>query len=130
MKIKYEFLTGEVVEIDVSDEIGELSIEIDKDNFNSDRRETRRHTSLYAMEEKGSQFKDKSFNIEAVFGEKELTDYLNSLVEMLLPQQRDLIQKVFFEDLSIVEIARLEGVSEAAIRNRLKKIYKKLEKNF
>jgi len=45
----------------------------------------------------------------------------------LLPQQRDLIQKKL-QGRSNVDIAAEEGVTEAAIRNRLAKIQKKFEK--
>lgn len=128
MKITYEFLNGDVIEVDVPDEIGEVSIEIDRDIYNSNRKETRRHNSINSMEEKGLQFQDESLNLETSLLEKEVTENLGDALKELLPQQRDLVHKVFYEELSIVEIARREGVSEAAIRNRLKKIYKKLEK--
>ncbi len=46
MNIKYEFLTGEIVEIKVPAGISEISIAIDKGIYNSDRRETRRNNSM------------------------------------------------------------------------------------
>lgn len=63
MRIKYQFLTGETVEIDVPDHIGEVSIAIERDMLNSNRRETRRHNSLSRMEEAGAQFADASGNV-------------------------------------------------------------------
>ena len=45
MKIKYQFI-NESIEIEVSDEWGELLIEFDRQDHNNDRRETRRHTTL------------------------------------------------------------------------------------
>ncbi|WP_286945783.1 RNA polymerase sigma factor [Acetobacterium sp. UBA5834] len=53
---------------------------------------------------------------------------LRSAIETLLPQQKALIQKVFYEGCTYVDIAAEEGVSEAAIRNRLKKIFNNLRK--
>jgi predicted DNA-binding protein YlxM (UPF0122 family) len=44
-----------------------------------------------------------------------------------LPQQQALLKKVFFEERSIVSVAREEGVGESAIRDRLKRIEKKLK---
>lgn len=128
MKITYEFLTGEVVEVDVPDEIGEVSIEIDRDTYNSNRKETRRHSSIFSMEESGAQFEDNAYNVEVEAEQNETAQYIKKAMEELLPQQRDLIHKVFYEEMSIAEIARQERVSEAAVRNRLSKIYKKLEK--
>lgn len=55
-------------------------------------------------------------------------DKLKVAIETLQPQQKALIQKVFYENRTNVDIAAEEGVSEAAIRNRLKKIYANLAK--
>ena len=54
--------------------------------------------------------------------------WLYSAMEILSPAQRELLEKVYFEERKITDIAREEGVSEAAIRNRLKKIYSRLKK--
>lgn len=53
---------------------------------------------------------------------------LRSAIETLQPQQKALIQKVFYEGRTYVDIAAEEGVSEAAIRNRIKKIFYNLRK--
>jgi hypothetical protein len=49
-------------------------------------------------------------------------------IQTLQPQQITLIHKVFYENRTNVDIAAEEGVTEAAIRNRLKKIYTNLAK--
>nr|WP_288829803.1 sigma-70 family RNA polymerase sigma factor [uncultured Clostridium sp.] len=53
---------------------------------------------------------------------------LKAAIETLQPQQKSLIQSVFYENRTNVDIAAEEGVSEAAVRNRLKKIYANLAK--
>lgn len=53
---------------------------------------------------------------------------LKAAIKTLQPQQQALIQKVFYEGRTNVDIAAEEGVTEAAIRNRLKKIYANLAK--
>lgn len=55
---------------------------------------------------------------------------LAKAMQNLLPQQRELLYKVYFEGRTNTDIAAEECVSEAAIRNRLKKIYAKLQKSF
>lgn len=59
---------------------------------------------------------------------KEKIEKLRAAIETLQPQQKELVKKVFFEKRTNVSIAAEEGVSEAAIRNRLKKIYESLRK--
>lgn len=53
---------------------------------------------------------------------------LKAAIQTLQSQQISLIQKVFYENRTNVDIAAEEGVTEAAIRNRLKKIYANLAK--
>jgi len=70
---------------------------------------------------------EKVVDIGTLIEEKDVIKALSDALDELLPQQKELVQKVFFEGMAIVEIARAEGVSEAVIRNRLNKIYKKLK---
>ena len=127
MKITFEFVTGETAEIEVTDAIGEVSIEIDKEMASSNRRETRRHNSISRLEEVGIQFPDESGDIVALLLENEVNKKLRAAMNNLLPQQQELIRQVFFEERSLVEIARERGVTEGAVRNRLRKIYMRLK---
>ena len=45
MKIRYEFTNGEISEIEVDESLGELLVELDRQAYNNDHKETRRHTS-------------------------------------------------------------------------------------
>ncbi len=128
MNIKYEFVTGEKLEIEVNEDIAGISIEIERKTYKSERRETRRHNSIDSMEETGFQFKDINGDIEVKVEEAETTDEVKSAIKTLLKSQQDLIEKVFYKNMKIVDIAASEGVTEAAIRNRLNKIYRKLKK--
>lgn len=55
-------------------------------------------------------------------------DRLKAALNTLTDLQRDTIYKKFYRNMSNVDIAAEEGVSEAAIRNRLKKIFANLAK--
>lgn len=128
MNITYEFVTGEKIEIEVNEDIANISIEIEKKIYKSERRETRRHNSIDSMEEEGFQFEDINDDIEVKVEEAETTDEIKNAIKTLIPNQQDLIEKIFYKDIKIGDIAEYEGVTEAAIRNRLNKIYKKLKK--
>ena len=56
-------------------------------------------------------------------------DKLAAAMECLLPQQKELFKKVYLDRRSNTDIAAEEGVTEAAIRNRLKRMHEKLRKN-
>lgn len=67
----------------------------------------------------------------ASINEQEYSEKLDRLKEtltILTDLQRDTIYKKFYRNMSNVNIAAEEGVSEAAIRNRLKKIFANLAK--
>ncbi|MDF2568670.1 MAG: sigma70-ECF: polymerase sigma factor, sigma-70 family [Sporomusa sp.] len=129
MKIKYEFLTGEAVEIEVSEAIGKVLIGIDKEAQNSDRRESRRHNSIDAFAELGVQFATADEELVASIEARETKEALRQALDKLLPQQRKLLQIIYFGDQqTIADVAREEGVTVSAISHRLDLIYKKLRK--
>ncbi|MBC2727103.1 sigma factor-like helix-turn-helix DNA-binding protein [Desulfosporosinus sp.] len=128
MKIKYEFVTGESVEIEVPDDIGEVSIEIDRVIYNSDHRETRRHNSVENLQEKGIHLVDQRVDVVSTIESLETNESLHNALIRLLPQQQELIKKVFIEGRSMASIAREEGVTAKAIQDRVNKIKRRLKK--
>lgn len=127
MKIRYEFVNGEIVEVEVEDGLGALLLEFDRLERNNNQTETRRHASLSEMDYEGAFF-DAGVDVDQEVRRRFSCAELHHALQKLSPSQKKLVQKVFFMDQRLVELARTEGVSEAAIRNRLKKIYAKLKK--
>ena len=127
MEIKYEFVTGEVLAIEVEDELGEVILELDRQERNNDRRESRRHMSLDGMDFEGETFRAEADTPREAMGRVD-TERLMEALDMLSLSQRELLLKVYFKGMRVADIARVEGVSEAAVRKRLKKIYGKLKK--
>ena len=61
--------------------------------------------------------------------EAEKADQAHDLLfEQLTPEQRELVLKVYFKGMRIVDIARKEGVGESAVRDRIRRIHKKMKK--
>lgn len=127
MKISYGFVTGEVSEVEVDESLGGILLDLDRQQENSDQKETRRHFSLNSMDYEGELFASAE-DTEGEAVRREDMAWLYSAMEILSPAQRELLEKVYFEERKITDIAREEGVTEAAIRNRLKKIYSRLKK--
>lgn len=113
--------------------------EVDDEEFNTNRREDYLapiHYQAYKdsegdeVEDRNGYLTDDSFNPEKAFIEgitrTERSAAFKEIWDELLPQQRDLIQKKA-KGRTNVDIAAEEGVSEAAIRNRLKKIQDKFK---
>lgn len=127
MKVRYEFVTSEFTEIEVDDSLGELLVDFDRREYNNDHKETRRHVSLDGMEYEGELFASVADTADEVERREKLAQLMRAM-EALSPPQRELVLKVYFENMRVTDIARAEGVSEAAIRNRLKKIYARMKK--
>jgi len=127
MKISYEFVTGEISEVEVDEGLGELLLDFDRQQYNNDHKETRRHVSLDSMDYEGELFASAE-DTEGEAERREDMARLFSAMAALSPAQRELVEKVYFEERSFVSIAREEGVGESAIRDRMKRIHKKLEK--
>ncbi len=127
MKITYEFVTGEISEVEVDERLGGMLLDLDRQQENNDQKETRRHVSLDGMDYEGELFASAEDTEEEAVRREDMAR-LYSAMEALSPSQRELVKKVYFEERKIMDIAAEEGVSEAAIRNRLKKIYSRLKK--
>lgn len=128
MKIKYEFATGEVSEIEVSEELGRAIEEMTHQAALRDRAETRRHVSLDKLLSLGAQIAEHTLSVEELVEQALDHAALLRAMEQLEPKQKELLSKVYFERRSYASIARQEGVDESAIRHRLARILKKLEK--
>lgn len=124
MKIKYQFAT-ETVEIEVDDDWGNLVIDLDRQDYNNDHKETRRHVSYDALD----------FDSDALATEdRTLTAYadndaLYQAIQQLTPNQQYIIRAHYFEDRSFTEIAQALGVGVSSVtrsaeraRNALKKL--------
>lgn len=91
----------------------------------------------WEMDDYDNRLSDSSFNPENIFLEKEdERDYQSQLKNLrkamtsLHPRQLALFRKVYVERRTNTDIATEEGVTEAAIRNRIKKMHAKLRKFF
>ena len=129
MKITYEFVTGEVSEVEVDERLGGMLLDLDRQQENNDQKETRRHFSLDGMGYEGELFASAEDTERAVEHREDMAR-LYSAMEALSPSQRELVEKVYFEERKITDIAREEGVSHVAVRDRLERIYKKIKNNF
>lgn len=128
MKITYEFVTGEISEVEVDERLGGMLLDLDRQQYNNDQKETRRHVSLDGMDYEGELFASAE-DTEGEAERREDMARLFSAMEVLSPDQRELVEKVYFEDRKITDIAHEEGVSHVAIVRRLNRIFEKLRKN-
>jgi RNA polymerase sigma-70 factor (ECF subfamily) len=145
MKIKYQFANNETNEIEISNEWGENILELDRQEFNVNRKETRRHTAMDSFEfiddQAGTnprlsrdafEYRNKicadSAETAADLERKYTRQHIRDAVSKLKPAQRDLIEAIYFNGISVNEYAKREGVDHSAISHRLQTAYKHLKK--
>ena len=128
MKIQYFYCNEQSISIEVEDSLGEIIIQLEKDEYNGNRRETRRHESYSDDNDKQDILVDPAVDIETDIIRSAENNRLYQAIQTLQPQQQELVRQVYFENRKIKDIAQAQGVTEGAVRDRLRKIHIRLKK--
>ena len=125
MKIRYEFAT-ETVEIEVSDDWGNLVIDLDRQEYNNDHKETRRHYSLDALTFEGEEYGEVD---QAM---RNLTEYqdLREAIAKLTDQQQYIIIHHYYLGRSYTEIAKELGISIPCVTKCADRAKRQIKKIF
>ena len=127
MKIQYKFAT-ETISIDVPDDWGEILIDLDRQEYNNDHKETRRHYSLEGKVYEGMDYAVEDPGLEALFAGPTDEDRLRAAIQKLDPGQQAMIRAIYFEGVSVNDYAARMGVTQSAISHRLQTVKKNLKK--
>lgn len=125
--IIYKFVDGTMNAVEVTDELYLIHLQLTKEEISNNRRETRRHTSLYYFTDMGIDFEDKRIDILAEIIRKENAERVHKALLTLSDKRRELVHKVFYEEMTMRSIARERGVSHSAISQQMSRIYKRLQ---
>ncbi len=126
--IKYTFADGTTSEIEVTDELYALHLQLVQEEKRNHWRETRRHTSLNYLMELGVDFTDTAADPVAAVELREDDERIHKAIAALSDKQRALLDKVFNQYMSLREIERQTGITHQALSKQLGTIYKKLKK--
>jgi RNA polymerase sigma-70 factor (ECF subfamily) len=128
VKIKYIFITGESVEVDVTEEIANIILEIEKSQELKNRAETRRHESL-SLFDKDIKNADLSTDIFGNVFKNLEKDRLYAAIDKLKPEEKELLYNLYFKSNSMTQAAyaKILGITENTVQLRLAKIKKKLK---
>ena len=127
VKIMYRFADGHAEELEVEQEVAEALKELDRQEYNDNHRETRRHVTFDCTEEKSWLAVDDQRLSRLLDGPPDEIR-LRVAINQLEQHHRDLIIAIFYRGIKIVEVARLSGVSQSAISQQLGNAIKKLKK--
>ena len=127
MKIQYKFV-NETISIDVPDDWGEILIDLDRQEYNNDHKETRRHYSLEGKVYEGMDYAAEDSGLEALFAGPTDEERLRAAIQKLAPDQQAMIRAIYFNGISVNDYAARMGVTQSAISHRLQTVKKKLKK--
>ena len=96
--------------------------------YNNNQTESRRHHSYSDQNDKFDTLMVEEDALDMVLANLE-KETLRDAIQTLEPQQQELVMDLFYREIPIIEIAKRDGVDEAAIRNRRKRILKKIKKS-
>jgi RNA polymerase sigma factor (sigma-70 family) len=132
MKYLYKTVNG-ITEIEVDERYHEILVAMDAEEEASNsryirpRHDRRRTVSLDGMDHEGEMFDDGT-DILGGLVRSEMSGRLRTALAELTPAQQALVLRVYVKNERIIDIARENGVSAPAVRNRLRKIHEKLKK--
>ena len=128
--IKYKFADGTTNEVEVTEEIYLIHLELLQQEKRNHWKETRRHTSLYYFTDMGIDFEDKHTESPLdLYIRTENIASIRKAVSKLTDKRRELIKLAYFQEMSFRAIAKEKGLSKSAISQRMKTIYKHLRKH-
>ena len=107
---RYHFSNGETISIDVSDDWGEILIDLDRQEYNNDHKETRRHYSLEGKVYEGMDYAVEDSGLEALFAGPTDEECLRTAIQQLTPDQQEMVQAIYFENVSVNDYAARMGV--------------------
>lgn len=126
MKIKYQFAT-ETVEIEVSENWGNVIVDLDRQEYNNNHAETRRHCSLEALNLDDALLPANVDILRDMIAAEE-RDKLYAAIAQLTPRQRHLIEEIYFKGKTYQQVAREDGNGVTSIWDATNRAIKRLKK--
>jgi RNA polymerase sigma factor (sigma-70 family) len=96
--------------------------------YNNNQTESRRHHSYSEQNDKFDTLMTEEDALDMVLANLE-KEALREAIQALEPQQQELVMDLYYREIPVAHIAKRDGVDEAAIRNRRKRILKKIKKS-
>ena len=130
-KVNYEFVTGEVVEVEVSEEWAEVLKYLDRKEYNNEKKETRRHCTMDVLGAEGEWMLDERFD-PGSDKNTSLFGFENEALEFALTQiperQRNILVEVFVNGYGVGEYAEEYGIDYTTASKLIARAKKNIKK--
>lgn len=128
MEIKYKFVNGEETSISVYGEFEKIILELDRNLYNNNQTETRRHISLSVFGEGKKVFTDTETGFEEQISNQVDKEMLYGAISKLKSEDRKMLNSLFLNDKPITqkEYAEKLGITSSTMRKRVERLKSKL----
>ncbi len=124
----YNFPDGTTSEVEVTDEMYEMLINMDEEERKQIYNYNRHNVPLSVFTYDGKDFADKGADLNEKVIKKEDEERVRIAISKLTEKEQELVTLVYYERVPIVQIAEEQGVHKSAISHRLQRIKEKLKK--
>lgn len=131
MIIKYEFITGETVKVEVDENIGEVIVELDRSEYNNDKKETRRHCTLNVLGDDGEWLIDRESDPCTI---KNLSKYgvederLDDAMDNLTEEEREAVFAVYGSGYTRKAYSEIISIPRTTVNDYVTRGKKKIKK--
>lgn len=130
-KIKYE-INGKIVKLEVEDSFASAYLEVEteskRNEWKHEWRNRKHNCSLEAITEGGYQIASEDESAEDMLEFEETKAALRQAIKQLLPEQQELVRRVYFNGEQMVDIAKERGVSKQAVSQQMDRALAQLKK--
>ena len=130
MEIKYIFSNGEETTIEVYGDFEEIILELDRNLYNNNHAETRRHVSLSVFDKDKKEIKDISVDLENHLLTQEDKEILYGAISKLNSDEKELLHNLYLSDHPITqkEYANNKNLTIGSVKMRIKRMRAKMKK--
>lgn len=126
--MKYQYKTNtNIVEIEVDKKWVNVLIDLDRQEYNVNHKESRRHCSLDLYNRDGCEIPSNMNVLQEILRVNEIENLYKAL-QKLNPHQRRLIEQHYLCGISQTELAEQEGITPQAVHQTIDRALKKLKK--
>ncbi len=127
MEFTYKSVTGNIT-IDVGEEWVAILRECDREEYNNDHTETRRHYHFEALEYEGSDYGAEDAELLRLLETDEARRTVEPALQKLTSLQRDVVDALFYKGMSVKEFAASREIAEPTVSKAKKAALKNLRK--
>ncbi len=130
MKIKYTFVNGEETSVEVYDDFEDIILELNRNLYNNNQTETRRHISLSVFDEDKEVFTDIKAGFEEQLSDQVGKEILYKAISELNYDEKELLHNLYLSDCPLTqkEYARILQIREKSVQEKSRRIRKKLKR--